>query len=186
MRTHRRLLATAAVAVGVLLSPSAVCAESGAASLRQRAAAASSAPGGGASAGEFGHRSPEEGGPAAADIVAQRPPASGEMAVDDGAVGGRRLMWWNWLVAGSKLLHSVVSTGSPLVPLLERPMVPGPMPLAIACFVFLLVGGSPVLVGVGFMADRRMPNYCHIFSDDYPEMASTATRAWCMIVLVTE
>ena len=92
------------MAVGVLLSPSAVCAESGAASLRQQAA---SAPGG-ASAGEFGHRSSvPEGGPVVTNnIVSQRPTASGdvdgEMAVSDGA-GGRRLMWWNWLVAGGKL-----------------------------------------------------------------------------------
>ena len=99
MRTHQRLLATAAMAVGVLLSPSTVYAESGGAEaslIRQRQADAASI--------EFGNKAvPQEG---LTDIVAQRPPAAAGDAIDGEIMmegsGRRRLMWWNWFVAGCK------------------------------------------------------------------------------------
>ncbi len=83
MRTHQRLIATAAMAVGAaLLSPTAVCAEGGV-----RAAAPSDLL-------EFGGAAvPED----TASVVALRAPADADAADMEEVAGGRRLMWWNWV-----------------------------------------------------------------------------------------
>ena len=84
MRTHQRLIATAAMAVGAaLLSPTAVCAEGGGV----RAAAPSDLL-------EFGGAAvPED----TASVVALRAPADADAADMEAVTGGRRLMWWNWI-----------------------------------------------------------------------------------------
>ena len=81
MRTHQRLIATAAMAVGAaLLSPTAVCAEGGV-----RAAAPLL---------EFGGAVvPED----TASVVALRAPADADASDMEEVAGGRRLMWWNWI-----------------------------------------------------------------------------------------
>ena len=83
MRTHQRLIATAAMAVGAaLLSPTAVCAEGGV-----RAAAPSGLL-------EFGEAAvPED----TASVVALRAPADAGASDMEEVAGGRRLMWWNWV-----------------------------------------------------------------------------------------
>jgi len=83
MRTHQRLIATAAMAVGAaLLSPTAVCAEGGV-----RAAAPSGLL-------EFGGAAvPED----TASVVALRAPADAGASDMEEVTGGRRLMWWNWV-----------------------------------------------------------------------------------------
>jgi len=90
MRTHQRLIATAAMAVGAaLLSPTAVCAEGGV-----RAAAPSGLL-------EFGGAAvPED----TASVVALRAPADAGASDMEEVAGGRRLMWWNWV---ANMVHPV-------------------------------------------------------------------------------